>query len=346
MLSMAKQMLITGGAGFIGSNAAKYFAEKGYTVTFLDNLYRKGSQHNMEWLRGLNIPGMSFVQADILDAGFLNDLFAKQSFDVVLHCAAQVAVTTSVEDPLLDHDINVRGTLHLLEAVRKGANPKAVFLFTSTNKVYGEMETVALKEEARRYSYATMQNGVPEALPLDFHSPYGCSKGAADQYVRDYARIYGMNTVVFRQSCIYGGHQFGMVDQGWVAFLTMQALFGKQITIYGDGKQVRDILFIDDLLRAMQEAVEHPEKSAGQIFNMGGGPHNTSSLLEFIAFLEKRYNKKLPVQFSGWRPGDQKVYISDISKAKEVLGWEPRVSLAEGFEHMAKWIEENKNLLQ
>jgi CDP-paratose 2-epimerase len=191
-----------------------------------------------------------------------------------------------------------------------------------------------------------MKGGVPETLPLDFHSPYGCSKGAADQYVRDYARIYDMHTVVFRQSCIYGGHQFGMVDQGWVAFLTMQALFGKQITIYGDGKQVRDILFVSDLLRAMEVAIENPEKAKGEIFNMGGGPQNTSSLLEFVSYLEKKFDEKIPLQFGDWRPGDQKVYISDISKAKEKLGWEPKVGLDEGFEQMLTFIEENKTVLE
>jgi CDP-paratose 2-epimerase len=346
MTYMKGNMLITGGAGFIGSNAAAYFAGKGYQVTFLDNLSRNGSETNKAWLESLQLPNINFVKADITDAQSINELLKNTCFDVVLHCAAQVAVTTSVADPLLDHEINVRGTLNLLEAVRNGQNPQAAFLFTSTNKVYGEMEAVELAEEATRYSYKEMKGGVAETLPLDFHSPYGCSKGAADQYVRDYARIYGMHTVVFRQSCIYGGHQFGMVDQGWVAFLTMQALFGKQITIYGDGKQVRDILFVSDLLRAMEIAIENPDKSKGEIFNMGGGPQNTSSLLEFISFLEKRFDKKIPLQFGDWRPGDQKVYVSDISKANNNLGWKPKIALEEGFEEMLRFIEDNKPVLE
>jgi CDP-paratose 2-epimerase len=339
-------MLITGGAGFIGSNAAEYFTNKGWSVMYLDNLSRTGSTHNVDWLKSLNNPDITFVQGDIRDLDFIKNLFATQHFDAVLHCAAQVAVTTSVADPLYDHEVNVRGTLNVLEALRLGKNPKAVLLFTSTNKVYGEMHDVSLEEQATRYAYKDLANGIPESLPLDFHSPYGCSKGAADQYVRDYARIYGMNTVVFRQSCIYGGHQFGMVDQGWVAFLTMQALFGKQITIYGDGKQVRDVLFVSDLLAAMEAAIEQPEKSRGEIFNMGGGPARTSSLLEFISFLEERLGKKIPLKFGDWRPGDQKVYISDIRKAQEKLGWTPKVDLAEGYEQMAQWIKANQAILE
>lgn len=344
--TMQKRMLITGGAGFIGSNAAEYFANKGYTVTYLDNLSRSGSQHNVEWLKSLNNPSITFVQGDIRDLDFIKNLFATQHFDAVLHCAAQVAVTTSVADPLFDHEVNVRGTLNVLEALRLGKNPKAVLLFTSTNKVYGEMHDVTLAEQETRYVYQNLPAGIPETLPLDFHSPYGCSKGAADQYVRDYARIYGLNTVVFRQSCIYGGHQFGMVDQGWVAFLTMQALFGKQITIYGDGKQVRDVLFITDLLAAMEAAIEHPDVSRGEIFNMGGGPEKTSSLLEFITFLEAQLGQKIPLKFGDWRPGDQKVYISDIRKAQEKLGWTPKVDLAQGYAHMAEWIKANRAILE
>lgn len=344
-MSVQKHVLITGGAGFIGTNAAKHFGAKGWKVTLLDNLSRPGSEHNSEHLRALMIPGMSFVHADIRDAEAMQALFKEHHFDLVLHCAAQVAVTTSVEDPLYDHAVNVQGTLNLLEALRKGKNPKAFFLFTSTNKVYGDLEHLNASDAGTRYKLESAPEGIHENHSLDFHSPYGCSKGAADQYVRDYARIYGLNTAVFRQSCIYGKHQFGMVDQGWVAYLTMLGVFGKPITIYGDGKQVRDILYVEDLLALMEIAAANPELSRGQIFNVGGGVGNTLSLLEFLAHLEKRLGKKLDIRFANWRPGDQKVYISDVRKAREKLGWSPSTGFNQGFEEMLSWIEANKPLL-
>lgn len=340
-----KRLLVTGGAGFIGTNAAKHFAAKGWQVTLLDNLSRPGSEHNNEYLRLLGIPGMSFFHADIRDAEALRKLFAEQHFDLVLHCAAQVAVTTSVADPMLDHAVNVQGTLNVLEALRHGKNPKAFLVFTSTNKVYGGLEQLQAVDSGTRYKLADAPLGIGEDQNLDFHSPYGCSKGAADQYVRDYARIYGLNTTVFRQSCIYGKHQFGMVDQGWVAYLTMRAVFDKPITIYGDGKQVRDILYVDDLLALMESAASKPHQSRGEIFNVGGGVSNTLSLLEFLDFLQKRLNKKLDIRFADWRPGDQKVYISDVRKAQQKLGWTPATGFNEGFEEMLQWIEANKPLL-
>ncbi len=342
---MQRHILITGGAGFIGTNAAQDFTAKGWRVTLLDNLSRQGSEHNSAFLHSLSMPGMSFIHGDIRDKALMDKLFKEHAFDAVLHCAAQVAVTTSVADPLMDHAVNVQGTLNLLEALRHGKNPKAFFLFTSTNKVYGALERLRATDSGTRYKLLDAPDGISEEYNLDFHSPYGCSKGAADQYVRDYARIYGLNTAVFRQSCIYGGHQFGMVDQGWVAYLTMLGVFGKPITIYGDGKQVRDILFVSDLVRAFDAAIERPEQSRGEIFTIGGGPSNSLSLLEFLDFLQKRLNKKLEVSFSDWRPGDQKVYISDISKAKRKLGWIPSVGFNEGFEAMLEWIEANKSLL-
>lgn len=344
-MGVQKHVLITGGAGFIGTNAAKHFGAKGWKVTLLDNLSRPGSEHNSEYLKSLTVPGMSLVHADIRDAEAMKKLFAEHHFDLVLHCAAQVAVTTSVEDPIYDHAVNVQGTLNLLEALRRGRNPKAFFLFTSTNKVYGDLEHLKATDAGTRYKLEGAPEGIHESHALDFHSPYGCSKGAADQYVRDYARIYSLNTAVFRQSCIYGKHQFGMVDQGWVAYLTMLGVFGKPITIYGDGKQVRDILFVDDLLNLMESAASQPHKARGQIFNVGGGTGNTLSLLEFLAFLEKRLGRKLDIRFSDWRPGDQKVYISDVRKAKDTLGWAPSTGFNQGFDEMLQWIEANKALL-
>lgn len=344
-MSVQKHVLITGGAGFIGTNAAQQFGRKGWKVTLLDNLSRPGSEHNSAHLEKAAISGMSFIHADIRDADAMRKLFAEQYFDAVIHCAAQVAVTTSVEDPVSDHAINTQGTLNLLEGLRRGKNPKAVFIFTSTNKVYGALEQFRAVDAGTRYKLEAAPEGISEEVNLDFHSPYGCSKGAADQYVRDYARIYGLNTVVFRQSCIYGTHQFGMVDQGWVAYLTMLGVFGKPITVYGDGKQVRDILYVNDLVALMETAAHNPQKARGEIFNIGGGTGNTLSLLEFLAYLEKRLGKKLDIRFADWRPGDQKVYISDVRKAKEKLGWAPTTGFNEGFEEMLQWIEANKALL-
>ncbi|MEK7511136.1 MAG: GDP-mannose 4,6-dehydratase [Patescibacteria group bacterium] len=341
---MTRNILITGGCGFIGTNAALAFAGAGNRVTLVDNFSRPGSTANAEHLKSQGITDIVTLDvADGIDA--LRNLLDDRSIDAVIHAAAQVAVTSSVVDPLHDFRMNALGTLHVLEAARTAAKQPFV-LFTSTNKVYGGMEAVALTESDARYAYRDLPDGVSESIALDFHSPYGCSKGAADQYTRDYARIYGIPTAVFRQSCIYGKHQFGIVDQGWLAFLTMQAVFDRPITVYGDGKQVRDVLFVDDLVRAMEAAISTPEKSAGEIFNMGGGPRNTLSLLEFLAFLEKRLNKKLNVSFSDWRPGDQKVYISDVRKMEERIGWEPTTSLEEGFEVMHAWIEEHKPLLE
>lgn len=342
---MNKHVLITGGAGFIGTNAAKRFGAKGWRVALLDNLSRQGSEHNSASLRSLAVPGMSFIHGDIRDKEHMDKIFKEHAFDLVLHFAAQVAVTSSVTDPMHDHAVNVVGTLNLLQALRHGKNPKAFFIFTSTNKVYGGLENLNATDVGTRYKLLGAPEGISEEHNLDFHSPYGCSKGSADQYVRDYARIYGLNTTVLRQSCIYGKHQFGMVDQGWVAYLTMLAVFDKPVTIYGDGKQVRDILYVDDLLGLMETAADKQQQSRGQIFNVGGGVGNTLSLLEFLDFLQKRLNKKINISFSDWRPGDQKVYISDVRKTKEKLGWAPTTGFNEGFDEMLQWIEANKPLL-
>lgn len=345
MPPMAKKLLITGGCGFIGVNAAIYFAKKGWNVHCVDNFSRTGSRLNADVLRA-DAPAVQIDELNVVtDAEKLASLIGAGDFDVILHAAAQVAVTSSVTDPMHDFSTNALGTLNVLNATRSLAK-KPVVLFTSTNKVYGELEHVQLEEGATRYSIPALPLGVPETTPLDFHSPYGCSKGTADQYTRDWSRIYDVPTIVFRQSCIYGEHQFGIVDQGWVVFLTMKALFGKPITIYGDGKQVRDVLFMDDLSAAFDAAIASIEKTRGQIYNIGGSPQYSLSILEFVQFVEKRLGKKIEVQFAEARPGDQKVYISDVRKAATDFGWKPTTSFEEGFEKIRTWIESNRATLE
>ncbi|MGA9192202.1 MAG: SDR family NAD(P)-dependent oxidoreductase [Anaerolineales bacterium] len=338
--------LITGGAGFIGSNTANRMLEDGESVVILDNLSRPGSEKNLAWLQS-NFPEVEFVKADVRNAGDLTAaLSAHAPFDALIHLAAQVAVTTSVDDPRLDFDINALGTLNLLESVRSlGLDP--AILFTSTNKVYGEMLDQAVVEEATRYRYADLEHGISELAPLDFHSPYGCSKGTADQYVHDYHRIFGLRTIVFRNSCIYGPRQFGIEDQGWLAWFVIAARLGHPITIYGDGKQVRDVLFVDDLIRAMRAAIENIDATAGQVYNMGGGVSNSLSVWrEFGPMLEKLLGASIDVDFRDWRPGDQKIYISDVRKAQETFGWSPRVDAQDGVRRLFEWVDANPELFQ
>lgn len=328
--------LILGGAGFIGVNAAEHYARAGHEVTVLDNFSRRGTQDNVDWLLRRH-PQVRVVRADIrTDLAALEKECA--ACDVALHLAAQVAVTTSVADPRTDFEINALGSFNVLDAARRATQPPIV-LYASTNKVYGGMEEVQIIEKDGRYAYGTLPLGVSEAQPLDFHSPYGCSKGSADQYVRDFSRIYGLRTVVFRQSCIYGAHQFGIEDQGWVAWFTLRHLFGEPVTIYGDGKQVRDVLFADDLIAVYDAAVKNIDKASGQIYNIGGGPHKILSLLDLIAILEDLGGSKLTRSFGDWRPGDQRVYVSDIRRAERELGWTPKVTPAEGVRRMREWMQ-------
>jgi CDP-paratose 2-epimerase len=261
----------------------------------------------------------------------------------VLHYAAQVAVTTSVTNPREDFEINALGTFNLLEAVRETKSDPIV-MYSSTNKVYGGMTDIRIVEKKGRYAYADYPKGISESRLLDFHSPYGCSKGTADQYMIDYQRIYGIRTVVFRQSCIYGYRQFGIEDQGWVAWFTIAAMLGKKISIYGDGKQVRDVLFIDDLLDAYEAAIKNIDRVKGQAFNIGGGYRNTMSLLELLSFLEKFFGKKIPIKYADWRPGDQPVFVCDITKAKKLLGWEPKINPEQGVRKLYEWVKDNKKL--
>jgi CDP-paratose 2-epimerase len=336
------KIIITGGAGFIGSNAASRFLQRGHHVLVIDNLCRDGVQRNLEWLRPQG--SLEFVKLDIRNGEELARLFREhRDADHVLHLAAQVAVTTSVKDPREDFEVNALGTFNVLEAVRR-AGMAASMLYSSTNKVYGEMTEVGVVERDGRYAYGSLPQGVSEDRNLDFHSPYGCSKGAADQYVIDYHRIYGLRTIVFRQSCIYGYRQFGAEDQGWVAWFMIAAQLGQPITIYGDGKQVRDILFIDDLLDAFEAAFTAGDGAVGRVYNIGGGTTNVLSLLQLVAYIEKRRNGKLPHGSAAWRPGDQKVFVSDIRRAQSELGWSPQINCSRGLELLYDWIAANREL--
>lgn len=335
-------MLITGGAGFIGCNLAASLLRSGEKVTLVDNLSRPRTDQNLSWLRQEFGDRVRFEQADIRDHNAMNRLIP--GHDAVFHLAGQVAVTTSVNNPREDFEINALGTFNVLEAARSATIPPVVF-YSSTNKVYGGMEEVRVQEHETRYSYQDFPNGIPESQLLDFHSPYGVSKGAGDQYVRDYSRIYGLKTVVFRQSCIYGPRQFGVEDQGWAAHFVIAAVFGRPISIYGDGKQVRDMLYIDDLVAAYTTALSRIDEVSGRIYNIGGGINNTLSIwAEFGPLLERLTGKKIDVRYGDWRPGDQPVYISDITKAEQELGWKPQVSVEEGIERLVKWVEANRQL--
>jgi CDP-paratose 2-epimerase len=335
--------LITGGAGFIGSNLANRLLREGQDVTIFDNLSRSGCATNITWLQQTHGPeSFKLIRADLLDFERLKE--AAAGVQRVYHLAGQVAVTSSVQDPRKDFEDNALGTFNLLEAARLvGDSP--IVIYASTNKVYGGMEDIRIEEEETRYRYRDFRFGIPETQPLDFHSPYGCSKGAGDQYTRDYARIYGLRSVVVRQSCIYGYRQFGVEDQGWLAWFIIAALKKRDISIYGNGKQVRDILFIDDLLDAYEAIVSKADQVSGEIFNVGGGPSNTISIwTEFGPLLERLLGRPIPVEFSDWRPGDQPVYVSDIRKANKVLDWRPSVSVEEGIQLLFRWVWDNMQL--
>lgn len=336
------KIFITGGAGFIGSNSAHYFLKQGHSVVIYDNLTRKGGPANLEWLRTNHGDKLQFIQGDIRDYETLCQSI--QGADVVLHLASQVAVTTSVKDPREDFEINALGTFNVVEAVRNHV-PKAAVLYSSTNKVYGGMEEARVVDQGERYGYADYPFGVPETHPLDFHSPYGCSKGTGDQYIIDYARIYGLRTLCLRQSCIYGRRQFGVEDQGWVAHFVIATVLNRSINIYGDGKQVRDLLHVNDLIQAYDIGMQKIDEVRGQAFNLGGGPQNTLSIwTEFGPMLEELAGKTVQIQRGDWRPGDQRVFIADIRKAKKMLGWEPKISPIDGIADLYQWVSQNQSL--
>lgn len=342
---MLNKFLVIGGAGFIGANLADHLLRNNAEVVIFDNLSRKGTIDNLRWLQNkYGDKKLEVVIGDIrIDKQKLLSLVSK--VDVVYHLAAQAAVTTSVANPYEDFTINALGTFNVLETIRQSKN-NPVLIYASTNKVYGKMEDIGIEEKEKRYEYKDLSHGIPENRLLDFFSPYGCSKGAADQYVRDYTRIYGLRTVVFRQSCIYGKRQFGVEDQGWVAWFTIAAALGRSITICGDGKQIRDILYIDDLVRAFIAATKMIDKTAGKIYNIGGGPENTMSLLELISYLEQLLKKEVHYGFADWRPGDQPVYVSDIRKADREFGWEPKFSVQQGIKRLVGWVQRNKELFR
>ncbi|NLF01562.1 MAG: NAD-dependent epimerase/dehydratase family protein [Anaerolineales bacterium] len=337
--------LITGGAGFVGCNYAHRLLNRGEAVILYDNLSRRGAQANVDWLR--EVHGVNAFQLVVDDVRNYHALLrAMQGADVIVHLAGQTAVTTSVFDPRADFESNALGTFNVLEAARcVGHGP--IVLYSSTNKVYGAMDDVGVAELPTRYAYQDFPEGIDETRPLDFHSPYGCSKGAGDQYVRDYARIYQLPTVVFRQSCIYGPRQMGVEDQGWVAWFVIAAVTGRPITIYGDGKQVRDLLYVDDLLNVYDAAVARIDQAAGQVYNVGGGPVNTMSVwLEFRPVLEQLLGRPLLVSYSAWRPGDQLIYVSDTRKAMRELGWQPNVGIKAGIGRLYEWVVANQGLFQ
>ncbi|MBM3281252.1 MAG: NAD-dependent epimerase/dehydratase family protein [Candidatus Harrisonbacteria bacterium] len=342
-----KILLIIGGAGFIGINAARHFLmKKNWSVIIFDNLSRKGSDLNLAQLKKDFPKAIHFVKGDIVrDITALKREVNKS--DAVIHLAAQVAVTTSVTDPRTDFEINALGTFNVLEAIRL-SKKKPSLIYSSTNKVYGGLEDLSVKELKNRYEFSSKEfreQGVSEERNLDFHSPYGCSKGAADQYVIDYSRIYGLKTVVFRQSCIYGRHQFGVEDQGWVAWFMIACLVGRPITIYGNGKQIRDILFVDDLVDLYSLALSNIEKVSGRAYNIGAGPKHTISLIELLSFFKEKFGFDPKLSHAAIRPGDQPIFVCDIKKIKKDLGWEPKTNINEGLHCLRDWLEDNKQVL-
>ncbi len=340
---MTKNYLITGGAGFIGSNYVHRLLARGEKVVIYDNFARAGAPRNLEWLKQeYGEKAFEVIVGDVRDADRIAE--AAKSADVIVHLAGQVAVTTSVLNPRDDFECNALGTFNVVEAARlSDRNP--VLIYASTNKVYGGMDDVELFEESTRWRYKDLVKGCPETQPLDFHSPYGVSKGTGDQYVRDYSRIYGLRSVVMRQSCIYGPRQFGIEDQGWVAWFIIAAVMERNITIYGDGKQVRDILHVDDLITAYDLAIENIDRVKGQVYNLGGGPENVMSVwAEFGPKLEKLIGSSIEIGRGDWRPGDQRVFYADISKAEKELGWKPKIGVEEGVQKLFDWVKQNKDL--
>jgi CDP-paratose 2-epimerase len=330
--------LITGGAGFVATNVADRLLRMGRRVRLFDNLSRAGVEQNLRWIQARHGDRVEFVRGDVRDQAAIRRAIC--GVDQVFHFAAQVAVTTSLTDPFLDFEVNARGTLNLLEAIRAADAPPTL-LFTSTNKVYGDLDDVRLRRGRSRYEpedEGMAMRGISEARPLDFHSPYGCSKGAAEQYVLDYARTFGVPATVFRMSCIYGPHQFGTEDQGWVAHFLIQALQRRPLTLYGDGLQVRDVLFVEDLVDAMLLAHDRIEDTAGDAFNIGGGPANTISLVELMELIAHLTGERPAFAIEPWRPADQRYYVSSTSKFEHLTGWAARVGVRQGVERLLSWL--------
>ena len=338
MSGNGRRMLITGGAGFIGVNAADHFARQGWLVTIYDAMSRPGCERNLKWVRHAHGDAVRVLQADVRNDVALAEAIRDQ--DVVIHLAAQVAVTSSLVGPVDDFEVNARGTLNVLEAVRRGA-PDAIVLYASTNKVYGGLEGWTLGRTPTHWLPTDQHDGVSEAQPLDFHSPYGCSKGAADQYVRDYARCFGLKTVVLRQSCIYGAHQYGNEDQGWVAHFVHSIVSQMPIVIYGDGAQVRDLLDVRDLCRLYSMCIENIGACTGKVLNIGGGPANAHSVIEVLHTIESLLETTSKYAMDDWRAGDQRYYVSDIRLADRVLGWRPEIPFHSGLRSLVRWVCES-----
>lgn len=336
------RLLITGGCGFLGSNLAAHALTQGYELVIFDNLYRQGSTENLRWLQKQG--DFRFVHGDIRNYNDVARVICDNKPDTVFHLAGQVAMTTSIANPRMDFEINVAGSHNLLEAVRL-YSPNSAVLYSSTNKVYGDLEQYSYRETETRFECIEHPVGFNEKTPLDFHSPYGCSKGAADQYMLDYARIFGLQTVVFRHSSMYGGRQFATYDQGWIGWFcqkaveTKKGLLKESFTISGTGKQVRDVLHAEDMVALYFQAADKIKEVKGQAFNIGGGIANSLSLLELFSLLENKLDVKLKYEKLPERESDQRVFVADIEKANCLLGWQPKINTDNGITSMLKWIQ-------
>jgi len=340
---MKKKILITGGCGFIGSNASAYFIKKGFSVVVLDNLSRVGSNINLKWLKELH-GDFIFENIDIKNYSDVFPVFEKYRPNFVLHLAGQTTVTDSIKNPRNDFENNALGTLNILESIRNFSSDSSL-IYSSTNKVMGDLIDIPILEGKNKYFYKNNKKGISEKYKLNFCSPYGCSKGCGDQYVLDYAHVYNLKTVVFRQSCVYGPRQFGVEGQGWLAWITNSVIFSKEINLYGNGKQVRDILYIDDLISAFDLAFKNINKTKGRAYTIGGGINFSLSILEFLDILESVSHKKVFFKIKPWRLADQKVYISDVSSSKKDFNWFPKISPKVGIKRMYKWILSNKGII-
>lgn len=334
------KLLITGGCGFLGANLAHAALARGHDLCVLDNLSRAGSRQNLNWLRGRKVD-FSFEQEDVSDSAAVTDLIAKYRPDAVFHLAGQVAMTTSIENPYRDFQVNALGTVNVLEALRLHS-PEATMIYASTNKVYGDLEQHHYDEAVTRYTCPARPNGFSEIEPLSFHSPYGCSKGAADQYCLDYARIYGIHTVVLRHSSMYGGQQFATADQGWIGWFCAEAVRNAksgrlQTTISGNGKQVRDILHVDDVCQLYYSCLDHIHRAKGNAYNIGGGMSNSLSLIELMKWLEAHLGLSIDIKHLPTRLSDQKIFVSDNESITTAIGWTPRISAEDGLAMMIDW---------
>ncbi|KAA0257629.1 NAD-dependent epimerase/dehydratase family protein [Deferribacter autotrophicus] len=333
--------LITGGCGFLGSNLASEVLKKGDELVIFDNLYRLGSYQNLKWLK--NQGEFRLIHGDIRNREDIERLIKEEKPDVIFHLAGQVAMTTSIQNPRLDFEVNTLGTFNLLDSVRK-FSPDSIVIYSSTNKVYGDLEWVRYEETETRYIAPEFPSGFHENIPLEFHSPYGCSKGSADQYMLDFYRIYGIKTVVFRHSSMYGGRQFSTYDQGWIGWFCLKAVEIKKgilkepFTIHGNGKQVRDVLYADDMINLYFKTIENIESVKGEVFNIGGGMENSLSLIELFKLLEEMLDIKMEYKQLPPRESDQKVFVADIIKAEKLIGWKPEISKKVGIKRMVNWI--------